>query len=155
MKSIGGHLPFSDNPCCSSICINPRRAIRGILVRISKWTRLSDRAAFLRQSQIQIGTEQCYLDLTACKDRFTVRRPYSTRMSHSSIFFVQVASYMVQNSENQEQKKEQQRNHQQLIDMIAKLREDVRKLHSVPLETSQSRDQLLPVSLAWLYCVDA
>ena len=62
---------------------------------------------------------------------------------------------MVQNSEGQEQKKDQQRNHQQLVDMIAKLREDVRKLHSVPLETSQSRDQLLPVSLAWLYCVDA
>jgi hypothetical protein len=62
---------------------------------------------------------------------------------------------MLQNSANHEQKKEQQRNHQQLIDMIAKLREDVRKLHSVPLETSQSHDQLLPVSLAWLYCVDA
>jgi hypothetical protein len=41
-----------------------------------------------------------------------------------------------------------------LIDMIAKLRE-VRKLHSIPLEASQSREQLLPVSLAWLYCVDA
>ena len=76
-------------------------------------------------------------------------------MSHSSIFPVQVASYMVQNSENQEQKKEQLRNHQQLIDMIAKLRDDVRRLHSTPLETSQSREQLLPVSLAWLYCVDA
>jgi hypothetical protein len=41
-----------------------------------------------------------------------------------------------------------------LIDLIAKLRE-VRKLHSIPLKASQSREQLLPVSLARLYCVDA
>ena len=60
---------------------------------------------------------------------------------------------MVQSSEIQERIK-QQRNHQQLIDMVAKLREDVRKLHSIPLETSQSREQLLPVSLAWINCVN-
>jgi len=41
-----------------------------------------------------------------------------------------------------------------LIDMIAKLRE-VRKLQSIPLEAPRSREQLLTVSLAWLYCVDA
>jgi len=54
---------------------------------------------------------------------------------------------MVQTSESQEQKKEQQNNHLQLIDMIAHLLEEVRKLHSIPLEVSQSREQLLPVSL--------
>jgi hypothetical protein len=62
---------------------------------------------------------------------------------------------MVQSSENQERRKEQQRNHLQLMDVIAKLREEVRKLHTIPLEASQSREQLLLVSLAWLYCVDA
>ncbi len=62
---------------------------------------------------------------------------------------------MVQNSESQEREKERQRNHQQLVDVIAKLREEVRKLHSIPLEASRSPEQLLPVSLAWLYCVDA
>jgi hypothetical protein len=62
---------------------------------------------------------------------------------------------MVQNSESQERERERQRNHQELINMIAILREETRKLHSTPLEASQSREQLLPVSLAWLYCVDA
>jgi hypothetical protein len=41
-----------------------------------------------------------------------------------------------------------------LFEMIAKSRE-VRKLHPIPSEASQARDKLLPVSLAWLYCVDA
>ena len=41
-----------------------------------------------------------------------------------------------------------------LIEMVAKLRE-VRKLHSMPLEASQSCGKLLPVSLEWLYYVDA
>jgi hypothetical protein len=61
---------------------------------------------------------------------------------------------MVQHGENQEREKERQRNHQQLVDVIAKLREEVRKLHSIPLEASRSPEQLLPVSLAWLYFVD-
>jgi hypothetical protein len=51
--------------------------------------------------------------------------------------------------------KELRRNHQELIDMVAKLREETRKLHSIPLEALQLRERLLPVSLAWLYCVDA
>jgi hypothetical protein len=41
-----------------------------------------------------------------------------------------------------------------LIEMIAELRE-VRKLQSIPFEASQSCEQFLPVSLAWLYFVDA
>jgi hypothetical protein len=59
---------------------------------------------------------------------------------------------MVQNSESQTREQERQLNHQQQIDMIAKLRDEVRKLHSIPLE---SRKQLLQVSLTWLYCADA
>jgi len=62
---------------------------------------------------------------------------------------------MLQNSESQEREKERQRNYLQLFDMIAKLRDEVRKLHSIPLEASPSREQLLLVSLAWLYCLDA
>ena len=62
---------------------------------------------------------------------------------------------MVQNSESQEREKEQQRNHLQLLDMITKLQEEVRKLHSIPLEVSQSHEELLPVSLTWPYCVGA
>ena len=53
---------------------------------------------------------------------------------------------MVQNSENQERRKEQQHNHLQLMDVIAQLREEVRILHTTPLEASQSREHLLPVS---------
>ena len=61
----------------------------------------------------------------------------------------------MQNSESQEQEKERQRNHLQLIDMIANLREEgERQLRSMPLGVSQSRRQLLPVSLAWLNWVD-
>jgi len=56
----------------------------------------------------------------------------------------------MQNSENQEQKKEQQRSHRQLIDIIAQVLEEVRKLRFTPLEASQSHEQLLPVSLR--YC---
>jgi hypothetical protein len=59
---------------------------------------------------------------------------------------------MVQNSENQERDEERQRNHLQLIDVIAKLREDIQKLHSIVLEALQLREEL-PVSLAWLYCM--
>ena len=62
---------------------------------------------------------------------------------------------MMQNSENQKQRKEQRRNHMQLMDTIAKLQEEVRRLRSVPLEASQPQEQLLPVSLVWLYYVDA
>ena len=62
---------------------------------------------------------------------------------------------MVQNSESQEREKERQRNHLQLLDMITKLQEEVRKLHSTPLEVSQSHEELLPVSLTWPYCVGA
>jgi hypothetical protein len=61
---------------------------------------------------------------------------------------------MVQNSENQERRKERQLNHLQLMDVIAKLRDEVRKLQPIRLESSQSFEQL-PVSLGWLYCVDA
>jgi hypothetical protein len=78
------YLTFSHN--LGPLFIIPRRSIEGILVRISGWARLSDRAAFLRQNQIQIGIEQCYSDLTACKDNFMVRQPYSMRKGHSSIF---------------------------------------------------------------------
>ena len=62
---------------------------------------------------------------------------------------------MMQSSENQKQRKEQQRNHMQLMDTIAKLQEEVRRLRPVPLEASQPQGQLLPVSLVWLYYVDA
>ena len=126
-------------------------------MRISGWAKLSDGAAFLRQNQIQIGIEQCHRDLAGCTDRFTVRRPYSTRKSHISIFgflSLQVASSMVQSSENERRRREQQHNHMELMDTIAQLREEVRRLRTIPSQVSQSHDQLLPVSLAWLYCVD-
>ena len=65
-----------------------------------------------------------------------------------------MTSFM-QNSESQEQEKERQRNHLQLINMIANLREEgERQLRSMPLGVSQSRRQLLAVSLAWLNWVD-
>jgi hypothetical protein len=67
---------------------------------------------------------------------------------HSLILiFLQVASSMVQHSESQEREKERQRNQQQLVEVIATLREEVRKLHSIPLEASQLPEQVLPVSL--------
>jgi hypothetical protein len=61
---------------------------------------------------------------------------------------------MVQNSESPKREKERQRNHQQLVEVIATLREEVRKLHTMPLEASQLPEQLLPVSLAWLHCMN-
>lgn len=62
---------------------------------------------------------------------------------------------MVQKIDSQEQEKARERNHLQLIDMIAQLREDVRKLPSILLKAPPSREQTL-VSLPWLYdCADA
>ena len=61
---------------------------------------------------------------------------------------------MVQIIDSQEREKARERNHLQLIDMVAQLREDVRKLQSMLLEALPSREQTL-VSLAWLYCADA
>jgi len=79
------YLPFSEN--LGPLFINPRRAVEGILVRISGWARLHNRAAFLKQNEIQTGIDQSYRDLTACTERFMVRRPYSTRKGRSSNFF--------------------------------------------------------------------
>ena len=62
---------------------------------------------------------------------------------------------MVQNNESQERQKVQLRNHQQLVDVIVALREEVRNLQTMSLEASQSPEKLLPVSLAWPFCVDA
>ena len=53
---------------------------------------------------------------------------------------------MVQDRQSQEREKKRQRDHEQLVDMIAKFREVLRP--SIPLEASQSREQLLKVSLA-------
>ena len=139
-----------------SLFINPHRAMERILDRISSWERLSSRAAFLRQNHIQIGIEQCYRELSACSVKFMVCRPHSTRKGHGSIiFFLQVASSMVQNHGIQGQQKVQQLNHQQLMDVIVALREEVRRLQPMSLEASQSPENLLPVSLAWPFCVDA
>jgi hypothetical protein len=63
---------------------------------------------------------------------------------------------MIKNSESQEQEMARQRNHQQLVDMIAALLEEVRKIGQFKIsEAPQLREQLLQVSLAWSYCVDA
>ena len=62
---------------------------------------------------------------------------------------------MVQNSESKEREKERQRIHQQLVEVIATLREEVRKLHTMSSEASQLPEQLLPVSLTWVYRMDA
>jgi hypothetical protein len=53
-----------------------------------------------------------------------------------------------------------QRGHQQLVDMIAVLLEEVRKIgqfktSEIPKEVPQLREQLLQVSLAWSDCVYA
>jgi tRNA A37 threonylcarbamoyladenosine synthetase subunit TsaC/SUA5/YrdC len=62
---------------------------------------------------------------------------------------------MLQNSESKERGKERQSNHQQLVEVIATLREEVRKLHTMPSEASQLLEQLLPVSLTWVCRMDA
>jgi len=62
---------------------------------------------------------------------------------------------MMQNSEIQEQRREQQRSHRQVFDIVVLILEEVRKQRFLPLKASQSHEQLLPVSLTWLYCVDA
>ena len=74
MASRGGYIYLSMT-VSDRLFINPRRVIEHILGRILRWERLSDRAAFLRQNQIQIGIEQCYRELTACSVKFMVRRP--------------------------------------------------------------------------------
>ena len=59
-------------------------------------------------------------------------------------------------SESQEREKARQRDHQQIFDIVVALLQEVRKRPQfLPLEPLQSREQLLLVSLAWLYRVNA
>ena len=63
---------------------------------------------------------------------------------------------MVKGSESQEHEMGRQRDHQQLFDMIADLREEVLKRgRLITSEAPQSREPLLQVSLAWPHCVGA
>jgi len=141
-----GISPFGDN--LGQLFINPCRTIEGILVRVSGWARLSNTTAFLRQNEIQIGIEECYREVSMSTDRFMVRPAlHGAKVAHL-IFFLQVALSMVKASESQEQEKARQRDHGQIFDMIAQILGAVRKMpQPIPLEASQSLEQLLPVSL--------
>jgi hypothetical protein len=56
---------------------------------------------------------------------------------------------MVKGSESQEREKARQRDHRQIFDIVVELLQEVRKRpQTIPLEASQPREQLLPVSLA-------
>ncbi|KAH9989790.1 kinase-like domain-containing protein [Russula vinacea] len=64
----------------------------------------------MRQNAIRDGIEECRRELTTCTDRFSV------------------ALSLIKNSESQEREMARQRGHQQLVDMIAVLLEEVRKI---------------------------
>ncbi|KAI0293737.1 hypothetical protein BC826DRAFT_365427 [Russula brevipes] len=51
-------------------------AIERVLRRISGWEKLSDRATFLRQNEVQTGIGECYREFTTRTDGLTVRQPY-------------------------------------------------------------------------------
>jgi hypothetical protein len=62
---------------------------------------------------------------------------------------------MMKSSEGQEREIARQRDHQQLVDMIAALLEVVLKLGQFRTsEARQTREQLVQVSLTWPYRVD-
>ena len=67
----------------------------------------------------------------------------------------QVALSLIKNSESQEREMARQRGHQQLVDMIAVLLEEVRKIGQFKTSELPQLCELLQVSLAWSYCVDA
>jgi hypothetical protein len=91
----------------------------------------------VKQIDIQNGIEECRLELTTCTDRFMV------------------ALSMMKSSEGQEREIARQRDHQQLVDMIAALLEVVLKLGQFRTsEARQTREQLVQVSLTWPYRVD-
>lgn len=63
---------------------------------------------------------------------------------------------MVKESETQEQEMARQRDHQQILDMIADLREEMQKRErSIALEAPHWHELLPQVSLTWPHCVDA
>jgi hypothetical protein len=113
------------------------RAIEENLERVLSWARLDKGVAFVKQIDIQNGIEECRLELTTCTDRFMV------------------ALSMMKSSEGQEREIARQRDHQQLVDMIAALLEVVLKLGQFRTsEARQTREQLVQVSLTWPYRVD-
>jgi hypothetical protein len=56
------------------------RDIERILKRVSGWALLKDTAAFVKQTEIQAGIEECHRELTMCSEKFTVRQPYLMSM---------------------------------------------------------------------------
>ena len=63
--------------------------------------------------------------------------------------FYQVALSMVKKSETQEREMARMRDHQQLIDMIADLREEVRQRRLITSEAPPPRETIPQVSLVW------
>lgn len=61
--------------------------------------------------------------------------------------YYQVALSMVKKSETQEREMARMRDHQQLIDMIADLREEVRQRRLITSEAPQPRETIPQVSL--------
>ncbi|KAI0255388.1 ras guanine nucleotide exchange factor domain-containing protein [Lactifluus subvellereus] len=84
-------------------------AIERILNQVLEWTRYSDRVAFIRRNEIQLGIDECYRELTACSDRFTV------------------AMNILATSDSRVREEVRQRDNQRLYDMMARILEEVRK----------------------------
>ncbi|KAI0303378.1 hypothetical protein B0F90DRAFT_1816199 [Multifurca ochricompacta] len=85
------------------------RAIERILNRVLVWAGYGDAASFFRQNEIQKGIHECYRELTACSERFTI------------------ALSMVDSSENRMREKARERDHRQLFDVLVEILDELRQ----------------------------
>lgn len=122
-------------------------AVEYILKRVSTWAGLSDTAAFIRQNEIRAGIDECHRELTTCSDKFTVRHSYVTPRVCSH-FPLQMALSMMNTIESHRHNQARERDHRQLVDMIAHFLEEVQRYSRfMATEASQLGEPLLQVSL--------
>jgi hypothetical protein len=77
MKSRGESLSY----ILGTTYIYFPRAIERILNRVLLWASYTERTAFFKQNEIQVGIDECYRELSACSNRFAVRTFF-----HSAFF---------------------------------------------------------------------
>ncbi|KAI0262879.1 hypothetical protein BC834DRAFT_364932 [Gloeopeniophorella convolvens] len=108
-QQVSDHQPQLIGSPASSRVDEVETIIRGILDRVSTWARYSDTTTFFRQNEIKMGILECYRELSSCSDRF-------------------IASLsMLSSSESRLREEARRRDHEQLMDILANLKQELRR----------------------------
>ncbi|KAH9001757.1 hypothetical protein EDB92DRAFT_1812453 [Lactarius akahatsu] len=109
LSTVGEHSPRLIGTSASGEADEIVRAIERILNRVVVWAGYGDKAAFVKQNEIQFGIDECYRELSACSKRF------------------EIALSLVDNCENRVREEARQRDHRQLYELLAVFLEEVRR----------------------------